>query len=57
MERIADILKFPNKRTRTTYKKKLFSIYTTVDIIVVAVGVILAQILTHSYNVFIGWVF
>lgn len=57
MEKLSNIVKFPNKRTRTTYKKKLFSLYTTIDIIVVAAGVILAQVLTHSYNVFVGWIF
>jgi hypothetical protein len=43
MENLQKILKFPTKAQRRRYKKKLFSLHTTIDIIVVAVGVLLAD--------------
>lgn len=43
METIQKILRFPNKAQRRRYKKKLFSLYTTIDIFVVTAGVLLAE--------------
>jgi hypothetical protein len=45
MERLSNIIKFPTKAQRRSYKKKLFSLRTTIDIIVVAVGVLLADLI------------
>lgn len=39
-----NILKFPTKAQRRAYKKKLISIYTTIEIMVVALGVLLADL-------------
>lgn len=50
MERLAKILKFPTKAQRRSYKKKLFSLKTTIDIIVVAVGVLLAEVVLKLWN-------
>lgn len=43
MERIAKILKFPTKAQRRSYKKKLFSLKTTIDVFVVTFGVLIAE--------------
>jgi len=43
MERFKNVIKFPTKAQRRSYKKKLFSLGTTIDIIVVALGVLLAD--------------
>lgn len=49
-EQIGKILKFPTKAQRRSYKKKLLSLNTTIDIIVVAVGVLLAELILKLWN-------
>lgn len=45
MDNLKNVIKFPTKAQRRAYKKKLFSLRTTIDIIVVAVGVLLADLI------------
>lgn len=52
MERIGKILKFPTKAQRKSYKKKLFSLKTTIDILVVAAGVLLADLIVWIVRLF-----
>lgn len=40
---LKNVIKFPTKAQRRSYKKKLFSLRTTIDIIIVATGVLLAD--------------
>ena len=44
MERLKNVIKFPTKAQRRSYRKNLFSLKTTIDIIVVALGVLLADL-------------
>lgn len=45
MDGFGKILKFPTKTQRRSYKKKLFSLNTTIDILVVTFGVLLAELI------------
>lgn len=43
MERLKNVIKFPTKAQRRSYRKKLFSLKTTVEIFIVTFGVLLAE--------------
>lgn len=39
------VLKFPTRAKRKAYKKKLFSLKSTIDILIVTIGVLLADVI------------
>lgn len=51
MERLKNVIKFPTKAQRRNYRKKLFSLGTTIDVIVVTLGVLLAEFVLWAIKV------
>ena len=51
MRTLPKVIKFPTKRQRRSYQKKIFSMYTLHEVTNVTVGVLVAQVITYVWNI------